>query len=127
MGMEGYVSAERLEPRLTVNILDYRGTAVPVESVIDTGFTGLMTLPDTVINALRLEQNRNRRMRLADGRIRQFETYFATVIWYGNPITISALVMPGAPLIGMSLLWNSDLAIAARENGRVTITEATET
>ena len=125
--MEGYVSVDGPEPRLTVTILDYRGTAVPVEAVIDTGFTGFMTLPDAVINALRLEQNRNRRMRLADGRIRQFETYFATVIWHGSPITVSALVMPGRPLIGMSLLWNSDVAIAARENGRVTITEAAET
>ncbi|MCY4554990.1 MAG: clan AA aspartic protease [Chloroflexi bacterium] len=125
--MEGYVSSDRLEPRLTVNILDYRGTVVPVEAVIDTGFTGFMTLPDADINTLQLEQNRNRRIRLADGRIRQFQTYFATVIWHGNPITVSALVMPGRPLIGMSLLWNSDVAIAARENGLVTITEAAET
>ncbi len=78
--MEGYVSADRPEPRLTVNILDCRGTVVPAEAVIDTGFTGFMTLPDADINTLQLEQNRN-----------------------------------------------SDVAIAARENGLVTITGAAET
>ena len=51
--MEGYVSGNQPEPRLTVNILDYRGTSIPVAAVIDTGFTGFMTLPNPVINALR--------------------------------------------------------------------------
>ena len=125
--MEGYVSADRLEPRITVNILDYRGTVVPIEVVVDTGFTGYLTLPIETINALRLERTRHRTMRLADGRPRRLPAYLAQVIWHGNPVTVSAPVVSGAPLIGMSLLWNSDVTIAARENGRVTITEATET
>lgn len=125
--MEGYVSADRLEPRLTVNILNYRGTAVPIDVVIDTGFTGYLTLPIEIINALRLERTRHRTMRLADGRSRRLPAYFARIIWHGNPVTVSAPVVPGRPLIGMSLLWNSDLTIAARKNGRVTIAKAPET
>ena len=125
--MEGYVSANQLEPRLTVSVLNSRGTAVPIEVVIDTGFTGYLTLPIEIINALRLERTRHRTMRLADGRSRRLPAYLARVIWHGNPVTVSAPVVPGAPLIGMSLLWNSDVAIAARENGRVTISKAPET
>lgn len=86
-----------------------------------------MALPPQVIAVLGLEPVRERMVRMADGRSRRIPAYHATIIWHGNPMTISAIAMPGSPLIGMSLLWNSDVAIAARENGRVTITEAVET
>ena len=127
MVMEEYVSADGPEPRLPVSVLDYRGVAVPVTVVIDTGFTGFMALPPQVIAFLGLEPVRERTVRMADGRSRRIPAYHATIIWHGSPMTISAIAMPGSPLIGMSLLWNSDVAIAARENGRVTITEAAET
>ena len=123
MTMTGFVDADRLEARITVNILDHLGIAVPVESVIDTGFTGYMTLPNDLISALRLERTRSRTMRLADGRSRRLAAYFATVMWYGKPMTITALTMPGTPLVGMSLLWNSDIGIAARAGGRVVVSE----
>ena len=123
MTMAGYVDADRLEARITVDILDHLGIAVPVESVIDTGFTGFMTLPNDLISSLRLERTRSRTMRLADGRSRRLAAYLATVLWCGNSITITALTMPGTPLIGMSLLWNSDIAIAARAGGRVVVSQ----
>ena len=121
--MMGYVSTEPREPRLLVEILGDRGAAIPLEITVDTGFTGFMTLPEGVINTFGLKQNRSRKMRLADGRVRQFQSYFATILWHGKPVTISAVAMPGKPLIGMSLLWNNDVVISARENGQVSVTE----
>jgi clan AA aspartic protease len=121
--MAGYIDADRLEPRLTVDIFDHRGTAIPLEAVIDTGFTGFMTLPDDLVSTPDWERTRSRTIRLADGRSRRIPAYFATVLWHGNPRTISALIVAGKPLIGMSLLWNSDIAIEAREGGRVSVTE----
>ena len=120
--MEGYVSVDGPEPRLLVSILDYHGAPVPVAAVIDTGFTGFMALPQQVINVLGLEPTRERMVRLADGRSRRIPAYRATIIWHGSPRTVSAIAMPGTPLIGMSLLWDSDIAMAVRENGRVLIT-----
>ena len=125
--MEGYVSSEPREPRLNVEIFDRSGGTIPLDVVVDTGFTGFMTLPDDIITACRLRQNRNSRLRLADGRIGQFESYLATILWHGKPVTISALAISGTPLIGMSLLWNSEVAISARENGRVSVSEIAET
>lgn len=127
MAMTGYVSLEEPELRMTVSVLDNRGTAFPVEVVIDTGFTGYMTLTIETVRTLRLERTRNRRMRLADGSARRVPTYYATIIWHGTPITVSALAMPGKPLIGMSLLLGSDVAMAVRQNGRVSITQPPET
>ena len=126
MAMEGYVNAEPKEPRLAVLILNASGIAVPLEMTIDTGFTGFMTLRPWATRALGLESGKERRMMLADGQIVTTPTYRATAIWHGNPLQIDVLELDARPVIGMSLLWNSDVAIAARENGRVTITEATE-
>ena len=126
MTMTGYVSAKEPEPRLTVTILDNRGTTVPIEAVIDTGFTGYMTLPIEIVSALGLERTRERMMRLADGSARRFRAYSAKIMWHGNMITISAPAMPGKPLIGMALLLGSDVAMAVREGGLVSITEPSE-
>ena len=122
--MEGYVSADGPEPRLTVSILDYQGTTVPVEMVVDTGFTGFMTLPVHIINTLRLPQVRSRTVRLADGRSRTAPAYFATVIWHGFPKSVRVIALDREPLIGMSLLWNSDVAMSVRAGGRVVVSES---
>ena len=127
MTMTGYVSAKEPEPRLTITILDNRGIAVPIEAVIDTGFTGYMTLPIEIVSALGLERTRERIMRLADGSARRFRAYSAKVMWHGNTITISAPAMPGKPLIGMSLMLGSDVAMRVRENGPVTVSEPSGT
>ena len=45
MAVQGYVNLEPKESRIVVPVLDAAGTTVPLEMVIDTGFTGYMTLP----------------------------------------------------------------------------------
>lgn len=125
--MQGYVNAEPKEPRIIVPVLDSDGTPVPLEMAIDTGFTGFMTLRPRVTLALGLERGEDRRMMLADGQVIATPTCWAMAIWHGNPTRIPVLEIDARPVIGMSLLWNSDVAIAARENGRVMITEAAAT
>ena len=122
MAMEGYVNAEPKEPRITVAVLDFAGTAVSLEMVIDTGFTGFMTLTPRVTRTLGLERGGERLMILADGQVVATPICRATVIWHGNPTRIDVLELDARPVVGMSLLWNSDIAIAARDNGRVVIT-----
>ena len=122
MVMQGYVNAEPKEPRITVAVLDSAGTAVPLEMVIDTGFAGFMTLTPRVTRALGLERGEEKLMILADGQAVSTPICRATVIWHGNPTRIDVLELDARPVVGMSLLWDSDIAIAVRENGRVIIT-----
>lgn len=126
MAVEGYVNLEPKEPRIVVPVLDVAGSAVLLEVAIDTGFTGFMTLRPRVTRALGLERAEERRMILADGQVITTPTCLATVIWHGNPTRIPVLEMDARPVIGMSLLWNSDIAMAARENGRVVISAPTQ-
>ncbi len=122
MAMQGYVNLEPKEPRIIVPVLDADGTPVPLEMTIDTGFTGFMTLRPWVTRALGLERGDDRRMMLADGQVISTPTCWATAIWHGNPTRIPVLGIDARPVIGMSLLWDSDIAMAVRENGRVLIT-----
>ena len=124
--MEGYVNLEPKESRITVPVLDAAGIAVPLEMAIDTGFTGLMTLPPDMTHALGLARGENRKMMLADGQIIDTPTCWATVIWHGNLTEIEVLEIDARPVIGMSLLWGSDVAIVVSEGGRVSVTEITD-
>ena len=121
MAMEGYVNAEPKEPRITVSILNAVGTAAALEMAIDTGFTGFVTLPPTETRALGLERVEDRRMMLADGQIIDAPTWLATVIWNGDARRVPVLELDARPVIGMSLLWGCDVAMAVRDHGRVTI------
>ena len=126
MAMEGYVNTEPKESRITIAVLDAAGTAVPLEMAIDTGFTGFMTLTSRITRALGLGRGEDRRVRLANGQVIITPTCLAVAIWHGNPIRIPVLEIDDRPVIGMSLLWGSDLAIAVRQNGRVSITQPPE-
>ena len=124
MAMEGYVNLEPKESRIIVPVLDAAGIAAPLEMAIDTGCTGFMTLRPRAIRAMGLERGQDRKMMLADGQIIDTPTCWATVIWHGNLTEIEVLEIDARPVVGMSLLWGSDVAIAVRENGRVAITDA---
>ena len=127
MAVQGYVNLEPKESRIVVPVLDAAGTTVPLEMVIDTGFTGYMTLPSWVTRPLGLERGEEQRMILADGQVVSMPVCRATVIWHGRPTRIDVLELDARPVIGMSLLWGSDLAMTVRENGRVSITQPPET
>jgi predicted aspartyl protease len=54
-----------------------------VNTVIDTGFSGFLTLPLDIITALDLTWKGRDIATLGDGTSCIFEVYIATVIWYG--------------------------------------------
>ena len=123
MAMEGYVNPEPKESRIIVPVLDAAGIAAPLEMAIDTGFTGFMTLRPREIRAMGLERGQDRKMMLADGQVIDTLTWLATAIWHGKPTKIDVLELDARPVVGMSLLWGSDLAVQVRANGRVAITQ----
>ena len=121
--MQGHVNAYPREPRLTIAISSGEGDAVPVEAVIDTGFTEFLSLPPSLIRTLGLERGQDMELSTAGGRVIKSPTYSATVDWHGSNRRIRVIALADRPLIGMSLLWNSDIAIAARAGGRVVVSQ----
>ena len=55
-----------------------------VEAVLDTGFTGYLTLPSSLINHLKLQMAGNRRVALGDGNVVVLNMYLAKVLWDGH-------------------------------------------
>ncbi len=92
-----------------------------IDAVIDTGYTGYLSLPREIIVALNLSWTGIDRGTLGDGSEVTFEVYAATVIWDGQYRNIPVNEAETDPLVGMSLLYGYDLQIRAVEGGNVTI------
>jgi clan AA aspartic protease len=92
-----------------------------IDAVIDTGFSGFLTLPSSTIVALELTWKGRDAATLGDGTSCIFEVYIAIVIWDGQYRMIDINESETMPLIGMQLLRGCDLRIQAIEGGAVTI------
>jgi clan AA aspartic protease len=93
------------------------------EAVIDTGFSGSMTLPRTMAGDLGLDLQGTARAILADGSERFCPVGEAFVWWHGQARLISVSVMESAPLLWMALLHGSELALQVVEGGEVIVRE----
>jgi clan AA aspartic protease len=92
-----------------------------IDAVIDTGYTGYLSLARGIIVALNLPWIGIDRGTLGDGSEMTFKVYAATVIWDGQYRNIPVNEVEIDPLVGMSLLYGYDLQIRAVEGGNVTI------
>ncbi len=94
-----------------------------LEFVLDTGFTGYLTLPPDSIRLLGLPSAGHRIFELANGEPFEFNTYLATVSWHGRLCDALVLQSDSVPLLGMDLLWDSSVRLQAWADGEVTIEE----
>lgn len=92
-----------------------------VDALIDTGFSGFLTLPSSVIAELGLTWKGRDEATLGDGTACIFDVYIAEVIWDGQYHMIDINESEAVPLIGMSLSRGYDLRIQAIEGGSVKV------
>jgi clan AA aspartic protease len=78
-----------------------------VEAVIDTGFTGHLTLPPEVVRSLGLLPQGFVEVELADGTTTALGVFGARVLWRSRQRPVPVYEAGGGPLIGMSLLRGS--------------------
>ena len=120
--IRGKVSSDQ-QALVTVDIMDGEGCFQPLEVVLDTGFTGYLTLPSESIQELGLPSVGRRTFELANGELFEFEAYLAAVSWHGSLSDALVLKSDSAPLLGMTLLWGSRVTVDAQTDGEVTIEE----
>jgi clan AA aspartic protease len=94
-----------------------------IEFVIDTGFTGALTLPLVAITALKLPFLHRIPADLADSSTVELDVYAASIVWQGVEKTVRVLSARRRPLLGTELLDGTELNICFIEAGRVTVSD----
>jgi clan AA aspartic protease len=92
-----------------------------VEAVIDTGFTGFLTLPARLIARLGLPFAGTTRAALADGSEVSMDVFEATVLWGDQDRGVVVLAAEGAALVGMALLSGYRVTLEVQDRGAVRI------
>ncbi len=116
----GTVTADR-EPVIRIRVHDANGQDQECVAIVDTGFTGWLTLPLDFIRALGLSWKELGAAILADGSQVFFDVYEATIVWDGQAIAISVDESDSEPLIGMGLMDGFRILIEDVVGGQVQI------
>ena len=94
-----------------------------VEVVIDTGFSGWLTLPEVAIRELNLRLYQNRQVRIANDQVIWMPTFEAVAQWQGRQIDILVYQTENPrPLLGTAMLEHCRLTVDMQEGGPVAVT-----
>lgn len=113
-----------LYPVCVVHLFGYEGFPARLETVIDTGFSGLMTLPAKTVEQMRLPRIGEAWAFLADGIEREYALYKVDVDWFGELRPIEVLCMGRFPLLGVAMMEGLDLRVGIEDGGEIALTEA---
>ena len=118
--IEGVVNANH-EAVIPLPLRGPTGQTREIEVVIDTGYSGFLTLPPTLVEELGLPFQHRGRAFLANGSVEAFNIHDVTVLWDGMPRDIEADAVGPTPLAGMLLLDSHSLYVEIEDGGRVII------
>ncbi|GCE61839.1 clan AA aspartic protease [Microcystis aeruginosa] len=118
--MMGSVNSHR-EAIIQFVVLGENHQRQAIKAVIDTGYSGFLTLPSAIITRLGLTWYMQEEGILGDGSLCMFNVFEATVIWDGQIKSIEINESETDPLVGMGLLDGYELNIQGFAGGLVTI------
>ncbi len=109
------------EARVPLVVVGPNGDEQGVAAIVDTGFSGFLTLPGSVIEALELPWLGRGRALVGDGSRQAFDLYAATIVWDDEPLPVQVASTETEPLLGISLIYGHELRIQVVEDGAVSI------
>ena len=118
--MMGSVNSRR-EAVIQFVVLGENHQRQAIKAVIDTGYSGFLTLPSAIITTLGLTWYMQEEGILGDGSLCMFNVFEATVIWDGQIKSIEINESETDTLVGMGLLDGYELNIQGFAGGLVTI------
>ena len=118
--IEGAVN-DAYEAVVVLSLQGPAGQVQDIEAVIDTGYSGFLTLPTVLVMELGLPFAYIGRALLANDDEVTFDVHDVTVLWDGQPRHIRADATGSTPLVGMLLLDKHNLNIEVERGGRVVI------
>ena len=111
-----------LQPWLTVSVERPDGELRQCDFILDTGFTGSLVLPESVIAEMGLIRRGSETVVLGSGEEHPFDYYVARIIWQGQLRRTDIYRSRSQSLLGMELLEGGHIAVDARNGGVVSVT-----
>jgi clan AA aspartic protease len=111
----------RREATLPLVVSNSNGQREVINTIIDTGFDGFLSLPSEIIVRLGLPWTISNPATLGDGSETVFDFYTGTVIWDGQYREIDIAESETEPLLGMAILYGYRLQVDNVEGGIVKI------
>ena len=112
-----------LEAWVIVSVVDAYGELQQCEVIVDTGFTGWLTLPEADIRRLGLVRAGSRYSIIASGNEEEFDYYRTFASWHNHFRAVEVFQSIDQPLLGMELLEGSQITVEAWDGGTVIIDE----
>lgn len=121
--MEGKVNAI-LKPFLPLSLIAPDGTEFPVEVMVDTAFSGEVSLPLETIKQMGLKYEYDDVYVVGSNEEHSFSFYKgAQAYWHEKDVEVLVMEAEGDAVIGMELLKGSSVFVEAKPNGKVRIKE----
>jgi predicted aspartyl protease len=98
----GTVNAS-LEARIEIKVIGSGGQRT-LSAIIDTGFSGFLTLPSELIQDLGFDWLFREQAVLGSGALHVFDVFSGILEWRGGQISVAVLASETTPLVGMSRL-----------------------
>ncbi len=118
--IEGFVNANH-EAVLPLSLRGPEGQTRKVNAVIDTGYSGSLTLPPALVAELGLPYAFSSRATLADDTEVGFRVHRVTVLWDSKSLHTETDAVGITSLVGMALLDTHSLYMEITNGGRVVI------
>ena len=118
--MQGLITPDR-QAAVELRVFGSGESSVSLQAVIDTGFSGYLTLPTQTVTALGLELQNETTVTLGDGTERALSQFSADLEWDGENRTVLVLAAEIAPVIGMALLYGYNVHLHVLDGGTVSI------
>lgn len=92
-----------------------------VDAMLDTGFSGAVSLPLRVVEELRLERTGDQLINLADGSEIRVGAYVGFIGFSGRRYRCAVLATGDVPTVGMHLMKGMKVCFEAVEGGAIEI------
>jgi clan AA aspartic protease len=120
--IEGAVLSS-LDPLVQLSVFTAAGERIPMNVLVDTGFTGSLSLPLSVVSRLGLLKIGSDSVQFGDGSVLAADLYEVDIEWDGLRRTIYADAFGAELLIGTELLRDYELFIRFYNGGPVRLTK----
>jgi clan AA aspartic protease len=111
----------RLEAIVRLVVFDAAGGANELPAIIDTGFSGSLTMATSAIRSFGLAPLGRQRGILADGKRVLFDVFAGNIEWDGRRRHVEVQAADTEPLVGMALLDGQQLKIEVTDGGTIEI------